>query len=225
LLYDTYGFPVEETERMAKENGLAADMAEFEMLMEAQRERARKAQKKEVITLSNLETNTPTKFVGFDCLKATGQVLDVVSIRDKAGVVLDTSCCYAEMGGQVGDTGELCQLGHRWRISNTQKVGGTLIDFISRLSPFAEDAPQVGEESDVIVDTERRAAIQRHHTVTHLFHWALHEIVSKDATQKCSYVGPDKLTFDVNSGPLTPQQIADIEKLVNERILESAAVS
>src|SRR5207248_2864242 len=75
------------------------------------------------------------------------------------------------------------------------------------------------------VDRPRREAIQRHHTVTHLFHWALHEVVSKDATQKGSFVGPDKLTFDFNSAPLTSQQIADIEKLVNERILENAGVS
>jgi len=76
-----------------------------------------------------------------------------------------------------------------------------------------------------VVDRERRNSIQRHHTVTHLFHWALHEVASKEASQKGSYVGPEKLTFDFNSAPLTPQQVADIEKLVNERILENAAVS
>ena len=75
------------------------------------------------------------------------------------------------------------------------------------------------------MDKARREAIQRHHTVTHLLHWALHEVVSHDAAQKGSYVGPEKLTFDFNSGPLTPQQVADLEKLVNERILENAGVS
>ena len=75
------------------------------------------------------------------------------------------------------------------------------------------------------VDRPRRDAIQRHHTVTHLLHWALHEVVSQDASQKGSFVGPDKLTFDFNSAPLTPQQVADVEKLVNERILENAAVT
>ena len=75
------------------------------------------------------------------------------------------------------------------------------------------------------VDRERRDAIQRHHTVTHLLHWALHEVASKEASQKGSFVGPDKLTFDFNSAPLTPAQVADIEKLVNERILENAGVS
>jgi alanyl-tRNA synthetase len=75
------------------------------------------------------------------------------------------------------------------------------------------------------VDENRRRGIERHHTVTHLLHWALHEVVSKDATQKGSYVGPEKLTFDFSSAPLTPQQVADVERLVNERILENAAVS
>jgi alanyl-tRNA synthetase len=75
------------------------------------------------------------------------------------------------------------------------------------------------------VDRSRRAAIQRHHTVTHLLHWALHEVVSKEASQKGSFVGPDKLTFDFNSAALTPQQLADIEKLVNERIVENADVN
>src|SRR6185312_841 len=83
----------------------------------------------------------------------------------------------------------------------------------------------VGDEVTLQVDVPRRNAIQRHHTVTHLLHWALHEVVSRDASQKGSFVGPDKLTFDFNSQALTPQQIADIEKLVNERILENAGVS
>jgi alanyl-tRNA synthetase len=85
--------------------------------------------------------------------------------------------------------------------------------------------PIVGSLVTLSVDRARRAAIERHHTVTHLLHWALHEVVSKEASQKGSFVGPDKLTFDFNSAPLTPQQVADIEKLVNERILENAGVS
>src|SRR5262249_22449808 len=92
---------------------------------------------------------------------------------------------------------------------------------------FLADAetPTVGSEVSLTVDRPRREAIQRHHTVTHLLHWALHEIVSKDAVQKGSYVGPDKLTFDFSSTPLTPQQVADVERLVNERILENAPIS
>src|ERR1051325_8165167 len=85
--------------------------------------------------------------------------------------------------------------------------------------------PIAGDSVTLRVDAFRRNAIQRHHTVTHLLHWALHEVVSFEATQKGSFVGPDKLTFDFNSAPLAPEQIADVEKLVNECILENTAVS
>src|SRR5260370_40056403 len=124
------------------------------------------------------------------------------------------------MGGQVGDTGELVGGGQLWRIVNTQKTGNTFMHFL-----VEKDAPAVGTEVQLSVDAPRRNAIQRHHTVTHLLHWALHEVVSKEAAQKGSYVGPEKLTFDFNSAPLAPQQVAYIEMLVNQRILENAPVS
>src|SRR6202022_4637307 len=88
-----------------------------------------------------------------------------------------------------------------------------------------KDAPAIGEHVTVKIDIPRRRAIERHHTVTHLVHWALHEVVSRDATQKGSYVGPDKLTFDFSSAALTPQQKHDVEKLVNEKIAENVPVS
>jgi alanyl-tRNA synthetase len=219
-LYDTYGFPLDLTELMARERGLTVDTAGFEKLMEEQRARARAAQKKEVISLSQIETTTPTKFVGFEHLSTKAKVLEVVGVKDKTAVVLDTSSAYAEMGGQVGDTGELSHGGQLWRVVNTQKSGNTWLHFIAD-----KDAPAVGSDVEFTVDRARRDAIQRHHTVTHLLHWALHEVVSKEASQKGSFVGPDKLTFDFNAQPLTPQQVADIEKLVNERVLENAGVS
>jgi alanyl-tRNA synthetase len=219
-LYDTFGFPLDLTELMAREKGLTVDKDGFEKLMEEQRARARAAQKKEVISLSQIETTAPTKFVGFDHLAVEAKVLEVVSLKDKTAVVLDTSPFYAEMGGQVGDTGELTGSGQLWRVSNTQKSGNTFLHFVE-----GGDAPAVGAGVTLSVEKARRDAIQRHHTVTHLLHWALHEVASKEASQKGSFVGPDKLTFDFNSAPLTPAQVADIEKLVNERILENAGVS
>ena len=219
-LYDTYGFPLDLTELMARERGWAVDKDGFEKLMEEQRARARAAQKKEVISLSQIETTAPTKFVGFDHLAVEAKVLEVVSLKDKTAVVLDKSPFYAEMGGQVGDTGELTGSGQLWRVSNTQKSGNTFLHFVE-----GGDAPAVGAGVTLAVEKARRDAIQRHHTVTHLLHWALHEVASKEASQKGSFVGPDKLTFDFNSAPLTPAQVADIEKLVNERILENAGVS
>ena len=219
-LYDTYGFPLDLTELMAREQGLAVDTAGFEKLMEEQRERARKSQKKEIISLSNIETTTPTVFVGYDEFAIQAKVLEVVSLKNKTAVVLDRSACYAEMGGQVGDAGELSHGGQLWRIVSTQKSGNTFLHFLE-----GADAPAAGISVELLVDATRRNAIQRHHTVTHLLHWALHEVVSKEAAQKGSFVGPDKLTFDFNSAALTPVQVTDIERLVNERILENASVS
>ncbi|MDR3457298.1 MAG: alanine--tRNA ligase [Verrucomicrobiae bacterium] len=221
-LYDTYGFPLDLTELMARERGLTVDKVGFEQLMEEQRRKGKEAHetRKVVISLSQIETTTPTKFVGYDELAVKAKVLEVVSLKDKTAIILDTSACYAEMGGQVGDTGQLTGSGLLWRITNTQKSGNTFLHFVE-----GEDAPAVGADVTLAVEVARRDAIERHHTVTHLLHWALHEVASKEASQKGSFVGPDKLTFDFNSAPLTPVQVADIEKLVNERILENADVS
>jgi alanyl-tRNA synthetase len=220
LLYDTYGFPLDLTELMARERGLTVDTEGFETLMNEQRTRARAAQKKQVIELSQIETNTPTKFLGYETLSTKAKVIEVVGVKDRTAVVLDASVAYAEMGGQAGDTGELSHGGQLWRVVNTQKSGNTWLHLIAD-----PDAPVVGSEVELTVDQSRRNAIQRHHTVTHLLHWALHEVVSREASQKGSFVGPDKLTFDFNAQALTPQQIADVERLVNERILENAPVS
>ena len=219
-LYDTYGFPLDLTELMARERSLKVDVDGFNRLMEEQKARARAAQKKQVIELSQVETTTLTQFVGYDKLEAPAKVLEVLGVKDKTAVILDVSPLYAEMGGQVGDAGEMSGGGELWTIVNTQKAGDAWLHFLAD-----KDAPVAGAEVQLAVDRARRAAIQRHHTVTHLLHWALHEVVSQDATQKGSYVGPEKLTFDFSSAPLTPQQVADVERLVNERILENAPVS
>ena len=202
-------------------------------------------------------------------------MLEIVSLKDKTAVILDTSTCYAEMGGQVGDTAESSRPRPALAVTNTQKSGNTWLHFIEAGSAtvpvasvgvpptesgraartdlptqptsrapeaVARDAqqgdrdgrapqsespllPAPGSFIFLSVNRDRRSAIERHHTVTHLLHWALHEVVSPDATQKGSFVGPDKLTFDFNSPALTPAQVSDIEKLVNERILENAGVS
>ena len=219
-LYDEQGFPLDLTELMARERGLVVDTDGFEKLMEEQRARARAAQKKQIITVSEISTKEPTKFTGYDESSAKAKVLEVVDLKGKLAAVLDISTCYAEMGGQVGDTGELRAGADLWRIANTQKAGDVWLHVLE-----GEDAPAVGSEVELHVDRARRAAIQRHHTVTHLLHWALHEVVSREAVQKGSYVGPDKLTFDFSSAALTPEQIQAVERLVNEKILENAPVS
>jgi alanyl-tRNA synthetase len=222
LLYDTYGFPLDLTELMARERGLTVEIGVFDKLMEEQRERAREAGKKnkQVVSVSEIETKAPTKFIGYDNLEADVKVLEVVEMKDKTAVVLDVSTCYAEMGGQIGDAGQLILGANTYPITATTKVGNTWLHFLG-----GDEAPPVDATVKLAVDAPRRHAIERHHTVTHILHWALHEVVSKDATQKGSSVTPDKLTFDFNSAALTPQQLADIERLVNERIVANDPVS
>ena len=219
-LYDEQGFPLDLTQLMARERGLEVDVDGFNERMAVQRKTSQAAQKKQVIELSEVETKEPTKFVGYDLLSTPATVLEVVSLKEKTAVVLDASAAYAEMGGQVGDTGELAHGADVWRIAGTQKTGHTWLHFLD-----SDDAPPIGAAVTLAVDVPRRAAIQRHHSVTHLLHWALHEVVSRDATQKGSFVGPEKLTFDFNGQALTPAQVRDIERLVNECIVENSAVS
>jgi alanyl-tRNA synthetase len=227
-LYDTYGFPLDLTELMAREQGFSVNVHRFEELMEQQRARARKAQKKAAITVQHI-VDFPTKFVGYEVLETDSKLFKIV---EKAGgigsgdkwAIVNVSPFYAESGGQVGDTGELRFIkdGKVIRVVNTLKENNTFYLKLGDVEGFdwPPEAPL-----HLRVDAPRRHAIERHHTVTHLLHWALHEVVSKDAAQKGSYVGPDKLTFDFSSAALTPAQKHDVEKLVNERIAESAPVS
>src|SRR5436309_5269688 len=113
------------------------------------------------------------------------------------------------------EVGQLC-------VIDTQKRRNA---FIHRAGLAEGRAPEPGEAVRISVDADRRHAIERHHTVTHILHWALHQLISRDAAQKGSYVGPEKLTFDFSSGALTPQQKRDVEKLVNEKVAENAPVS
>jgi len=217
-LYDTYGFPLDLTELMARERGTTVDVVGFEKLMEEQRQRAREDHdsKKSVISVAteNLKIE-PTKFLGYDNLEVEAVVEAVSPGAEKTfDVILDKTPFYAEMGGQVGDTGLIGSA----KVLDTQKQGNV---YVHRSAAPLEQ----GQRVRAAVDMPRRSNIQRHHTVTHLFHWALHEVVSKDARQKGSLVAPDRFRFDFNQPEkLSDQQIADIEKLVNERIKESATV-
>ena len=242
MLYDTYGFPIDLTELMARERGLTVDVAGFEKLMDEQRQRGREdhGKKKTVIEVEEVvlpvrdggDVPVPiaTKFVGYETLEADA-VLEMV-MKDKSGegfgLILDRTPFYAEMGGQVGDTGVIhihvpgSSGSSRLQVFDTQKRDNVHVHF-ARLSEGREPNPD--EAVRVVVDAARRSNIQRHHTVTHLFHWALHEVVSRDARQCGSLVAPDRFRFDFNHPErLTDHQIADIEKLVNERIRENAAV-
>ncbi len=219
-LYDTYGFPLDLTQVKARELGMTVDAAGFTTLMEEQRTRARAAQKRETITVSSFATVWPTQFVGYEHDETNARVIDSFLLEGGGAVVVDKTPLYVEMGGQVGDTGEISDGQQTWRITDVRKANLATLHMLGD-----KELPVVGSEVQVSIDHDRRRAIERHHTVTHLLHWALHEVVSRDAAQKGSYVGPDKLTFDFSSAALTLQQKRDVEKLVNEKIAENAPVS
>ncbi len=222
-LYDTYGFPLDLTQLMARERGLTVDLEGFQKLMEEQRERARRAQKKETIEIQRADTLPPTRFVGYDTLSVQTRVLAVLQARGKPAIVLEQTPFYAEAGGQIGDRGTLQAEGQTWQVIDTQKVGETWLHILDA-DPNGP-LPEVGMEVTATVDRDRRLATQRHHTATHLLHWALGQVLGPDVMQKGSYVGPDKLTFDFNARPLSAEQIAAIERLVNERIVENHPIS
>ena len=224
-LYDTYGFPLDLTELMARERGITVDTTGFEAHMESQRAQARAAQKQEVIELSALKTKSPTQFLGFEEKSTQAQVLETLDQGDAQAVVLDRSVCYAEMGGQLGDQGVIHAQDQCFRILDTRKVGQTFLHLVSKNNDQGQPGALEAGEIRIEVDVDRRKAMERHHTVTHLLHWALHQVVGKDVRQKGSYVGPEKLTFDFNSQALSADQLSDVERLVNERILENAPVS
>ena len=219
-LYDTYGFPLDLTELLAREQGGAVDTERFEELMRAQRERARASRKKETVEVSGLKTETAAQFCGFETLECQSQVLERARIKDKTAVLLDVSPFYPEMGGQEGDQGSLQYGGKVWKVIDTQKIGSAIVHVLAKSTETLAPGACVFAS----VNKQRRRAVERHHTATHLFHWALHEVVSLDAGQKGSFVGAEKLTFDFNAKPLTAGQIADMEKLVNERILANEPV-
>ncbi len=220
-LYDEQGFPLDLTQLMAAERGLQVDTATFEQLMSAQRERARLARKSEAVEATSLDTSIETEFLGYEADATWAEVIATTTVGGLPAIVLDRSVCYGEMGGQVGDIGEILTAdGQRLPIVDTRRAGAAIVHVLGEGT-----VPTPGTKVNVRINTNRRRAIERHHTATHLLHWAIHQVVGHDATQKGSSVGPEKFTFDFNSVPLTPRQLEDIERLVNERIMENAPVS
>jgi len=229
LFSDTYGFPLDLTELMARERGMTVDVAEFNRLMDEQKARGKAAQKKEVIEV-HTEDGTPTgvpstKFTGYD---KTSETTSVVLI-EKNFIATRETPFYAEMGGQVGDTGKLKLLmgDHSlpekvYTVENTIRsgAGGTVLHKIAENVNFRSDASVILE-----IDQPRRAKIEAHHSGTHLMNWALRKVLGNTITQKGSYVGPDRLRFDFSHGAaMTPEEIAEVERLVNEKIAADVPV-
>lgn len=228
-LYDTFGFPLDLTELMARERGLPVDKTGFEDLMEEQRRRAREdhKRKKSVVTFVDRElSQEPTHFVGFERECAEAMVKGVVWEDDHKvfNLIVDQTPFYAEKGGQLGDTGSVTlENGTRLEVLDTQLEGDAVC--VHRVKSENDQTPAIGERVHLEIDREWRAAIQRHHTATHLFHWAIQELTEGEANQRGSLVAPDRLRFDFNyPEKLSEDKIKAIEDQINQRIAENSPV-
>jgi alanyl-tRNA synthetase len=211
-LYDTYGFPIDLTQLMARERGLDIDQAGFEQLMEVQRSRSQAAQKKEIISVDTTGIDLPpTVFLGYDTLESISTVLH----SDGYNVIVDKTPFYAEMGGQLGDAGELFLGETPIQIQNTTKTASGA--YVHKLASPAAIEP--GTEVGLRVDVEKRTRTSIHHSATHLLHWALREVLGTGVVQKGSQVGPERLRFDFSySESLTNEQLAEVQRLMVERV-------
>lgn len=233
-LYDTFGFPVEITREIATSRGFDVDLQGFETEMGKQRERARSANKfgggekgKPKFT-GEFE---PTRFTGYSGLKESTRIAGILTANEgvneiasgqKAGVVLEETPFYAEMGGQVGDTGYIRAEGGLFKVSNTIKLDARTVLHQGELE---EGSLVVGDPVTAEVDPERRADISRNHTATHLLHYALRQVLGEHVQQRGSLVEAARLRFDFSHlSSLTDQEITRIQEIVNAEIRRNHAV-
>lgn len=232
-LYDTYGFPLEITRDIASAHDITVDVEGFQAAMEEQRKRAKAASDfasvmvaGEATALLELEKSVEaTAFLGYDSLDAEATVLAIIrdgelasSARagEKVEIVLDRTPFYAETGGQVGDTGELVWDGGSAVVTDTQKAS----HFELHIARVESGTISVGDKLQAKVDTDRRLAIARNHTATHLLHTALHKVIGEHALQKGSVVDAERLRFDFSHfQAVTPEELRAIEDEVNSMIL------
>ncbi len=217
-LYDTYGFPLDLTELILRENGMTVNIDEFNAEMAKQKARARNAaavENGDWVVLKEGET----EFVGYDFTEYETSVLRYREVKQKSGViyqiVLDKTPFYAEMGGQVGDTGVIVSEFETIEIIDTKKENGLPIHITKKL-PEHMDAPMMA-----CVDTDKRRACEANHTATHLLDEALREVLGSHVEQKGSLVTPDGLRFDFSHfQKVTDEELRQVERLVNEKIRE-----
>jgi len=244
-LYDTYGFPIELTRELLREDGFEVKEAEFEQAMNIQRERSRKIWSESKIILEGdkakkliyenvLQENGETIFTGYESGQEKAQIIAIIKdgqrkemVRqgDKAEIVLDRTPFYAEKGGQIGDQGEIISLeekGFRFKVTDTQSP---LENLIVHYGLVEEGEVKIKELVLAQVDVRRRMAIARNHTATHLLHKALREVLGKHVKQAGSLVTEKHFRFDFSHfSSLTREELNRIEEKVNEKILEGLGV-
>ena len=219
-LFDTYGFPLDLTELICRENGLTVDEAGFNVEMQKQKERARNAAQVEAGDWVVINDQLEQQFVGYDYTEYTCHIVKYREVKQKKGVVyeaiFDQTPFYGEMGGEVGDTGVICNEQETIKVIDTKKENGVTVHLLERIpqNPAAEFM--------ACVDVERRRAIEANHTCTHLLDQALKEVLGDHVEQKGSLVTPDYLRFDFSHfEKVTPEQLREVEHLVNERIRQN----
>jgi alanyl-tRNA synthetase len=226
-LYDTFGFPVDLTADIARERGVRIDMAGFEAAMDQQRERARAASR--FVQATGLEySGSKTEFHGYETLTLAAKVaalyregakVQALKSGEHGTVVLDRTPFYAEAGGQVGDKGELVGSGGTFEVADTQRIQA---DVYGHQGALKTGALKVGDNVEARVDTALRARTMRNHSVTHLMHKALREVLGPHVQQKGSLVDPDKTRFDFSHDkPVSEAELREVEHRVNAEILQN----
>ena len=216
-LFDTYGFPLDLTELICREQGMTLDEEGFNKCMEQQKNRARNAAEVHLgdwVQLSNEQTST---FVGYDNTEYPCHVVKYREVKQKKGVayemILDNTPFYGEMGGEVGDTGVLVSENEEIKVLDTKKENGVSIHIVDKIPENVE------AEFMACVDTDRRRAIESNHSCTHLLDQALREVLGSHVEQKGSLVTAEGLRFDFSHfEKVTPEQLREVEHIVNERI-------
>ncbi len=238
-LYDTYGFPLDLTQDALKSRGIGVDQASFTDAMERQKAKARESWKgsgeaaSEAIWFPLREKLGATEFLGYETESAEGVVsalvkdgAEVASLKagDTGSIVLNQTPFYAESGGQVGDTGVLTgEGGIKFRVTDTQKKLG---DFFVHVGTVEGGELKLGTALQLEVDHSRRFSIRAHHSATHLIHEALRQVLGDHIAQRGSMVAPDRLRFDfVHQKPITPEELARIEDIANNVVLENDEVT
>jgi alanyl-tRNA synthetase len=225
-LHDTYGFPIELTREIVAERGGRVDEDGFSASMEHQRTQSKEGGKGAAVATGGhaeayrdlLAGHGATDFVGYTTSTATGEVLAVLDAGDGSiEVILDRTPFYAEGGGQVGDTGTIETDTGRARVVDTTRA---LPELTRHLAVVEEGELRTGQAATATIDSTRRDAIRRNHTGTHLLHWALRTVLGDHVKQQGSLVAPDRLRFDfTHYGPLSDEEVARVEDLVNEAVL------
>jgi alanyl-tRNA synthetase len=236
VLHDTYGFPIDLTKTIAAAHGFSVNMAGFEVEMDKQRERAKAAQKYGVGGSATASAEAglegkPTIFVGYQktttaativSLLSEGESVGVISEGQEASLVLDTTPFYAEMGGQVGDTGEIKSKSGRFAVTDTVK---TALGIVVHRGKMLSGKLSTDETVEAEVDSERRLDISRNHTATHILQYALRQVLGKQVQQRGSLVTPDRLRFDFSHlVAMMQEEIQKVQHIVNENIRRNLEV-